>query len=200
VPAGSTYSMVCSLWTVWREASFGFSDWVSVVELVCPGRLTVLVAPPPFCGRGTEQPVKSSSNIATTARAAMKLKVFETVNTATLSWTTERCGGTLRTTSNSECCIPWMQPLLKSTQRRSRAVVGLVCLVFMSKYFWGRELPLKCAKHAKVTRHLFAVAENARGTYYGMVLRQMTAHGSNHDEPWTDQEIGPAQASGAAVA
>jgi ATP-binding cassette, subfamily B, bacterial len=41
---------------------------------------------------------------------------------------------------------------------------------------------------------------NARGTYYSMVLRQMTAHGSNDDELWTDQEFRPAQPSGAAVA
>src|ERR1019366_6086101 len=45
-----------------------------------------------------------------------------------------------------------MQPLLKSSQRRSRAVVGLVCLVFMSKFFWRRKLPLKFAKGAKVAR------------------------------------------------
>src|SRR5689334_23965893 len=51
-------------------------------------------------------------------KAAMKPKVLETLNTATLSRETER-EGIRRTTMRRECWMPCRQPLLKNTHRRS---------------------------------------------------------------------------------
>jgi hypothetical protein len=88
-PAGSTYSIVCSLWTVWCEGSLGLSDWTSETELVWPGRLMKVEARPPFCARGMAQPVRSRTRAVTIASAIMMPNVREMVNMATLSRMTE---------------------------------------------------------------------------------------------------------------
>jgi hypothetical protein len=104
-----------------------------VTALEWPGRVIVLVAAPPLCGPGVAHPARIRTSAPTTARAAINPNVLEMLKTETLSCTTDRFGR-LRTTTNSECCIPWMQPLLKITQRRSFAVPGLYC-VFISFRF-----------------------------------------------------------------